>query len=537
MDPMMGGMEGSSPPPGAPDSDAQFEQDFARMAFASLEDRAAKLIPHLVAFETVRKEEDGTAAVGMFGFDIGNKFYYIPVFFRNGRVADVDIILDKQENVMMPLQEASIAKLLNQELVTLGQATSVPNTGMNGFESPNLDFVANPPFFKHASEQVRTSRNGSYVAYHTQARASKQASDSFDTEWSQRIKEAAEHARLRACTVVRDMPEFCTPLFSKLAGVDAPQPESELKAFLRQAGPGATNCVLKTAGTAPEFAAALYSVYPDIEEIVPEAYEGRKLAGDIWLFEDGQRLPAGIPAEKVAEIRARGWAIVDKRKRTGELNEVDLEEVYGSPSEPGKYKVYLEGGDTEECTVVPYQGGVAVISADGKKSFTCAKDILCVQLNTHKELPTDAGIKVTEIQPGRKYVLAHPSACDGYVFECEALDKDDGQIACSIWCRTYPEHGHNQLTNGGGSPDRLRTVDYADKNCTLVRTPNGCERTLYVPSDWRVIELDKGKREQRDADRGSDEESADVPYSHRSSPSFHPGCNDLVSKLAAARRK
>ena len=525
MDPMMGGSQDSLP--GGPDSDGQFEQDFARMAFSSLEDRAAKLVPYLVAFETVRKEEDGTAAVGMFGFDIGNKYYYIPVFFRNGRVADVDIILDKQENVMMPLQEANIAKLLNQELVTLGEAKSVPQGRANGFETPSLDFVADPPFFKRANEKIATTRIGSYVAYHTRARADKQAAE-FDTEWSARLKEAAEYGRVRACTVVRDHPEICGPLFSKLAGSMFEQPESELKAFLRQLGPGATNMVLKTAGANPEFAAALYAVYPDISEIVPEAYEGRKLAGSIWLFENGQKLPAGIPAEKVAEIRSRGWAIVDKRERTGELNEVDLEEVYGTPSEPGLYKVYLEGGNSTECMVVPYQGGIAVIEKGGGKSFTCASENLCVQLNTQKDLPADAGIPVTQIKPGRQYVLAHQSADDGYVFTCESVEKSDGEIACDIWCSSYPEFGHNKQSKYGLNPGRLCTVDYASKDCALVQSPAGSERTLYVPSDWRAIELNRDKREERQ--KGSDSPYDDTEHTiPRESTSFRPGCNDLTN--------
>lgn len=525
MDPMMGGEPG--PPPGAPDSEQQFEQDFARMAFSALEDRAVKLMPHLVAFEVVRKEADGTAAIGMFGFDIGNKFYYIPAFFRNGRVADIDIILDKEENVMMPLQESNIAKLLNQELVTLGDATRVPQGRSNHLENPNLDFVADPPMFKQASDTRQVYRKGPYFVYNTGPR-SKSASDSFDTEWSGQLKEAFEHMQQRASTAIKEYPELFGPVFSKVAGVDNGQPESELKAFLAQAGPGATNCVLKTAGTHPDFAAALYSVYPDIEEIVPEQYAKRKIAGDLWLFEAGQKLPEGLSAEKRAEIYGRGWAIVDKRERTGELNEVDLEETFGTPCEAGKYKVYLQGGHTDECLVVPYQGGIAVVSGDGEQSFTASPENLCVQLNSMQPLG-DAGISVKEIKPGRKYVLAHPSADDGYVFECEAVEeKDGGEIAASIWTCRYAEYGERTIGKHQ-TPSALCTVDYESKDCTLSRSPGSSDYMLYVPSDWRAVELNKAAREERDAAKSEYEKEFDADQATPvASIKFRPGTHPIM---------
>ena len=54
--------------------EVQLENDFANMAFAFLQDRAPKLIPYLLGFEVVDREEDGSKAIGIFGFKVGEDY-------------------------------------------------------------------------------------------------------------------------------------------------------------------------------------------------------------------------------------------------------------------------------------------------------------------------------------------------------------------------------------------------------------------------------------------------------------------------------
>ena len=43
--------------------EVQLEQDFGRLAYTFLKDRAPGLIPYLLGFEVVEREEDGSRAV------------------------------------------------------------------------------------------------------------------------------------------------------------------------------------------------------------------------------------------------------------------------------------------------------------------------------------------------------------------------------------------------------------------------------------------------------------------------------------------
>ena len=59
----------------------QLEQDFARLAFMFVQDRAAPLMKYMLGFEVVNRNEDGSKAVGIFGFKTGKDYYYVPAFF------------------------------------------------------------------------------------------------------------------------------------------------------------------------------------------------------------------------------------------------------------------------------------------------------------------------------------------------------------------------------------------------------------------------------------------------------------------------
>ena len=64
--------------------DQEFEKAFSALAHTELEQKAPVLFPYLVGFQLVNKTDDEKNAVAVFGFKIGEQWYYCPVFWMNG---------------------------------------------------------------------------------------------------------------------------------------------------------------------------------------------------------------------------------------------------------------------------------------------------------------------------------------------------------------------------------------------------------------------------------------------------------------------
>ena len=100
--------------------DTQFESDFSNLAFTFIQDRAPALMNYILGFETVDRSEDGTRAVGIFGFKVDDDYYYVPAFFLNNQVRGVDLILNKKTNQFVPLTEKWIDYIINRHAIRIG---------------------------------------------------------------------------------------------------------------------------------------------------------------------------------------------------------------------------------------------------------------------------------------------------------------------------------------------------------------------------------------------------------------------------------
>lgn len=125
--------------------EVQLEQDFGRMAYLFLKDRAAGLIPYLLGFEIVDREEDGSKAVGIFGFKLGEDYYYVPAFFTSGQIKGMDLLYSKSTNMFMPLRESWVNTIVNKQTIALGDGVGNVDNLRRTFEQPRFDFLAVPP--------------------------------------------------------------------------------------------------------------------------------------------------------------------------------------------------------------------------------------------------------------------------------------------------------------------------------------------------------------------------------------------------------
>lgn len=108
-----------APPQGSPDQ--QFEQGFFQLAYDKLQSKLYNLLPYMVGFEIVNKASDGTKAVGVFGFKSDNgQIIYVPAFFINGKVKDLDVMYSRNNNQFYPLNEDYAELFLKDDATGLG---------------------------------------------------------------------------------------------------------------------------------------------------------------------------------------------------------------------------------------------------------------------------------------------------------------------------------------------------------------------------------------------------------------------------------
>lgn len=101
--------------------DVPFEQALSNLAHAYVRDKAGKLMDFEVGFQLLKKSPDNTRAVGIFGFQVGNNTYMIPIFFLNGDLKGHELLYIKSHDVFVPLSEPWVNYILGRRPVVLGE--------------------------------------------------------------------------------------------------------------------------------------------------------------------------------------------------------------------------------------------------------------------------------------------------------------------------------------------------------------------------------------------------------------------------------
>ena len=103
-------------------ADDQIEGAFFQLAYQRLQDTLKNLIPYLVGFEIVKKNEDNTKALGVFGFrSQSGQILFVPAFFINGKVKNLDLLYSKNNEQFYPLNEDFAEMFIKDELLGLGE--------------------------------------------------------------------------------------------------------------------------------------------------------------------------------------------------------------------------------------------------------------------------------------------------------------------------------------------------------------------------------------------------------------------------------
>jgi len=120
--------------------DKSFESSFFSLAYSKLQEKLYNLLPFLVGFEVVKKSDDNTKALGVFGFKANNgQILFVPAFFVNGAVKDLDILYNKNNEQFYPLNEDWAFMFLKDEGTGIGAVSESDRTKMLK-DTPPVDF-------------------------------------------------------------------------------------------------------------------------------------------------------------------------------------------------------------------------------------------------------------------------------------------------------------------------------------------------------------------------------------------------------------
>ena len=555
----------------APESadEERFEQDLSTLAYQFVVDRAPALLPYMLGFEVVDRSDDGSKAVGIYGYKIDDDFYYIPIFFINNQIRGVDLLLNKRTNSFVPLTENWINYVINKHSVTLGE-TAEPDV-TSTLEQPDLNFLRAPNNHKTAEAE-----DGMW---------------SLKTAWA--VMQEQSEKMAAADPLVGQM--FNGVLRAvKGAPIEKSAESKYIKGFMRTVGgPEAQISLLKTFKNV-KFANAALTFYKDLsafdEPNVKDAHVHKEImrkkaeaapklrvvtAEDISVkVEDN----TSTDEEEAKQILSRGFTIKDTRpeEATADVKDdvlsVDYEKRYSTPTEVGKYSFVMQdgklregyllslthslGGDGHEATLVYFPEDKVLGKATAASMVIDSGTEANPNGGSYSDLFDSAKGK-DSIEPSpsnsdnnKAYVFIGPRGQAFGPVEISSVFKDGDDVSFSyrdaLWrhCITsksegpnYPDFGNWDISDRFHNADGYRKTNvYIDRSrsggecccdgpccsrdllrfCEGIKSPTVTSAGTLIPDSWKVLEVanvepntvkydDKTTEEEREKAREADD--------------------------------
>lgn len=88
-----------------------FETALASIGRSVISSRAPVVSKYEIGFQVLDQDDDNTRAVGVFGYKIGGRLYYVPMFYRDGVTKGVEQLRDPKRKRTVPLTDNWVNKL------------------------------------------------------------------------------------------------------------------------------------------------------------------------------------------------------------------------------------------------------------------------------------------------------------------------------------------------------------------------------------------------------------------------------------------
>jgi hypothetical protein len=430
----------------------QVEGDFGRLAYAFLKDRASGLLEYLVGFEVVEMEEDGSRAVGLFGFSIGNSFWYVPVFFINNQIKGMDLLYSKDEGSFVPLQESWINHILSKKTIEMGSPAD-PNVRKE-LTSPDFNFITNPPLggaTKMGSDGLGNVDDWCPAPEATSSVDAPSAVSSIDF-----LKDACDvwNTLQRDTIAALDNDSEFGKAYAGVVNATLGEPmprekraSSELIDFLRDhGGPDAVATVLNTFEN-ESFLKAATEFYDHRDLMLTEfsadlAPQKQAMKIDIVTeVPKDEAGPTSVTDDERTKIVRDGFVIKDQRTddEKSEMYTKDYMSYVSNPDCSGKYRVISRTGALLDMYVLanPFASertGMSVlidsdsgrfVTADNNAIFTRSEaDDAESAISLENEL-WDKGVDVKDMKVGSKYILVDDRLKSSLPFRVKSVTSED----------------------------------------------------------------------------------------------------------------
>lgn len=483
----------------------QFETDFAKLAYMFLQDRAQQLMKYLLGFEIVSKNEDGSRAVGLFGFKVSGEYYFVPAFFLNNQVKGMDMLFSKKTNMFQPLQEDTINTIVNRHTIELGGPAEDEMSKSPDFSRPDFSGLIEPPVgpnsqFKFAGCPAAVP--GEWDKYAQAFRTvsgsildSLNNDPSFQQDWA---------------SIVYRMGGKTFPVTKTAAG------SLLLDYIAKVGGPRARETFFDKLGHDIDYANAALSFYPDVPSmwVTDEAFGGKfeKKAAQIrivTMLSGANGLCCGNDEDETKKRVVRdGFAIVDDRPEEfkSESFDVDYEKRFSSPDTNGRYNVLLRSGKAADAYVLTVTTTGTRLILDSKlNATTLAKQKAVYTRDDAKETDGLAsllkkGTKPESMEAGGNYVLVgEDGTCLPPFTVRSVMTGDDTRTSISVsYQGTYdvvtgvdPDVGGSYRfdSDAVSDSDFNTKIEVSDTSKRITIPANGSRLPIVVPAAWKAIKL------------------------------------------------
>ena len=409
----------------------QIEQDFGRMAYAFLKDRAASLIPYLIGFEVVEQEPDGSRAVGLFGFDVHGKYFYVPTFYLSNQIKGMDLLYDKNSDMFYPLRENWINHILNKQTITLGG--KAPAGVSADFDVPDFNYISDPPLggsTKLSAHQIGTDLAETWNSMQDTIIESLNSDPDFKAAYANAIL--------------------------TMKGEETVKEASYLVDFIEQKGGPDLAQKVAMAMQNTEFIKAA-TVFYDVKDLLVSDFSealAPKEAKDVKIISRKEitDYSKDMSDEDRTKIVRHGFTVKDNRteEMKSDVYTVDYDTSVQNPDRSGEYDLILASGLTVPAYVFsgPYGGSeagmVLVVDKESGRHFTAHERAVFVRerLETPSPMPkAGAGCyekadDIDDMQMNTKYILVSDEGYCSLPFKPKSIISEDGSdVRIKVdWC-------------------------------------------------------------------------------------------------------
>lgn len=478
----------------------QLEQDFGKLAYAFLKDRAPKLLPSMIGFEIVESNPDGSRAVGIFGFKIGTGIYYVPVFFLNNQIKGMVEIYSRDTDSYVPLRESWVNHIVTRQSLDLGEPGEAKVR--ESFSVPDFGIMASPPQLGAGGRD-----SGSIKA-------------SSAKELMADLKQHFIKVAGNTIKMLENDPEMKAMLAGALGAVKGASfdktaaSKSMLVHFIKTAGGPVYAKALAKMLQDPVFAKSASAFYNYKDLLInefDEKFRPVKKAEKVTVISKDDSLCAPcdpVKQEDKQKLVRQGFVINDKREDSEKAEAFDFvsEDRISNPTEPGTYHVIMTAG-INTCNVVtpnvPSFGNRMMVVFDDKGNYFTAGSRR-VFVNGDKVTPEekqstfDKGSAPDSMSIGKTYILINENMKSSLPFTVRSII--EGGDAKRYVIDYQDSIQHELCRDDAGAP--ITSYDYCGgypntSNINLYLSPSeglirATQDSLLVPEkSWKAIELNR----------------------------------------------